>query len=166
MTPPARVVLIDGRSGAGKSTLAGMLSADCRDAAVQVVALDMIYPGWDGLDAGVDIARDRILVPLRRGVDAVWHRWDWDRQRPAEAHVVDANRPLIVEGAGALTPATADLADVTVWVESPEESRRERALGRDGDAYRPYWQQWARQEERHVQRDDPAAIADIVVHVP
>ena len=56
---------------------------------------------------------------------------------PAEAHAVDPSLPLIVEGSGLLTPATARLGDVRVWLESPAASRKQRALARDGEAYPP-----------------------------
>lgn len=161
------VVLIDGRSGAGKSSLARILVAQWPLAGrVQLVALDSIYPGWDGLEAGVDLAREQILVPHARGLLGVWQRWDWGADQPAEAHAVDPSLPLIVEGAGLLTPSTSRLGDVRVWVESPAASRRSRALARDGDAFRPHWQRWADQESRHIERDEPTRLATHVFAVP
>ncbi|WEG10281.1 hypothetical protein PU630_06930 [Microbacterium horticulturae] len=161
----APVVLVDGRSGAGKSTLARLLVEEW-GGPVQLVALDSLYPGWDGLDAGAELARRCILEPHHRGVEGVWRRWDWAAEAPAEEHRVAADRALIVEGAGILTPATAPLAEVTLWLNAPEASRRTRALDRDGDAYRPHWERWARQEERHLARDRPDELALIAVDVP
>jgi hypothetical protein len=161
------VVLIDGRSGAGKSSLArALVSRWPLRGRVQLVALDSIYPGWDGLDDGVELARELILTPHARGVVGVWQRWDWTTGEPAEAHAVDPSLPLIVEGAGLLTPATARLGDVRVWLDSPAASRKQRALARDGDAFRPHWDRWARQEQRHVERDDPLRLATHVFPVP
>jgi len=161
------VVLIDGRSGAGKSSLARALVARWPlRGRVQLVALDSIYPGWDGLDDGVELARELILTPHARGFVGVWQRWDWTTGEPAEAHAVDPSLPLIVEGAGLLTSATARLGDVRVWLESPAASRKQRALDRDGDTYRPHWDRWARQEQRHVERDDPMRLATHVFPVP
>ena len=161
------VVLIDGRSGAGKTSLARSLVARWPLAGrVQLVALDSVYPGWDGLDDGVELARDQILVPHARGLVGVWQRWDWEVGAPAEAHAVDPSLPLIVEGSCILRPSTGALGDVRVWLDSPGPSRRRRALTRDGDAYRPHWERWARQEERHVTRDDPMRLASHVFAVP
>ncbi|GAA5198790.1 hypothetical protein [Microbacterium jejuense] len=161
------VVLIDGRSGAGKSSLARTLVARWPlRGRVQLVALDSIYPGWDGLDDGVELARELILTPHARGIVGVWQRWDWTIGEAAEAHAVDPSLPLIVEGAGLLTPATARLGDVRVWLESPSASRKQRALDRDGDAFRPHWDRWARQEQRHVERDDPMRLATHLFPVP
>ncbi len=161
------VVLIDGRSGAGKTSLARALVARWPLAGrVQLVALDSLYPGWDGLDAGVELAREQILVPHARGLIGVWQRWDWEVGAPAEAHAVDPSLPLVVEGCGILTPATRQLGDVRVWLESPAGSRRDRALRRDGETYRPHWDRWARQETRHLARDEPARWATHVYDVP
>lgn len=161
------VVLIDGRSGAGKSSLARHLVARWPMAGrVQLVALDSIYPGWDGLERGVELARELILRPHARGLIGVWERWDWDAAATAEAHAVDPSLPLIVEGSGLLTDVTGRLGDVRVWLESPQSSRKRRALDRDGATYEPHWDKWARQEDAHVARDAPRQVASHVFDVP
>jgi len=159
----APVILIDGRSGAGKTTLAARV-AGALDA--HVLALDSVYPGWDGLAAGAEIVRRGVLEPRAHGRPGCWPRWDWTRDRVAEEREVPVDVPLVVEGAGVLTPASRMLSDVQVWVESPTGSRRERALDRDGDAYRPHWERWAAQEEAHIRAHDPASLAVIIVDVP
>lgn len=161
------VVIIDGRSGAGKTTLARLIVERWPVAGpVQSVALDSIYPGWDGLDAGVERATELILRPHGRGNLGTWRRWDWEADAEAESHAVDPALGLIVEGCGILTPLTARIADVRVWVESDDVTRKHRALARDGDAFRPHWERWARQERRHIERDDPRALATRIVQIP
>lgn len=161
------VILIDGRSGAGKTSLARALVADWPlRGRVQLVALDSLYPGWDGLEDGVVAARGLVLAPHARGLIGVWQRYDWDAGEYAEAHAVDPSLPLIVEGSGIITPATSRLADVRVWLEAPQDSRKRRALTRDGDTYRPHWDRWAEQEERHLRRDEPAGEATHVFALP
>jgi len=161
------VILIDGRSGAGKSTLARELVARWPlSGRVQLVALDSLYPGWDGLMEGAVYARDQILRPHARGLIGVWQRWDWEADARAEAHAVDPSLPLIVEGAGLLTPENARLGDVRVWVESPAPSRQARALARDGESFRPHWTRWAEQEERHLARNAPQERATQVFQIP
>ena len=161
------VVLIDGRSGSGKTSLARTLVARWPlRGRVQLVALDSLYPGWDGLADGVEAARELILRPHARGLIGVWERWDWELSAPAEAHAVDPFLPLIVEGSGLLTASTARLGDVRVWLESPPQSRMRRALQRDGETYRPHWARWAEQEDRHLARDEPTNRATHVFAIP
>ncbi|MBN9176267.1 MAG: hypothetical protein J0I43_02705 [Microbacterium sp.] len=159
------IVLIDGRSGAGKTTLASLLR-ERWPGGVQVVALDDIYPGWDGLAAGAETLTSAILDPLSAGRDAHWRRWDWAASAPGAWMTTRADLPLIAEGCGAITAASAARASISVWLESPQDARRTRALARDGEAYRPHWDRWAAQEARHLADDDPRSHATIVVDVP
>ncbi len=161
----APIVLIDGQSGSGKTTLAGRLR-ERWPGTVQVVALDDIYPGWDGLSAGAEQARALILEPISRGQIARWHRWDWTRSAPGDAATTAPDAAVIIEGSGVLTAASAALAPVRVWLESPADTRRERALARDGDTYRPHWERWAIQEEHHLDVDHPRDLATIIANVP
>jgi len=161
------VVLIDGRAGAGKTTLSRIVAANWPLAGrPQLIALDSLYPGWDGLDAGVERALHDILRPHARGLLSTWRRWDWELETEAEAHAVTPALGVVLEGCGALNPATARLADVRVWVESPERSRRHRALARDGDGFRPHWDGWAAQEDRHIERHAPRDLATLTVPIP
>lgn len=153
--PP--LVLIDGRSGAGKSTLARLVVAGWPGA--QLLALDDVYPGWDGLDAGVETVCRDVVRPYAADRVGRWRAWDWAADAPGAVHDVDPARPLVVEGCGILTADTMPLAPVRVWLEAAAGIRRRRALDRDGDAYRPHWDRWAAQEERHLRRDRPRARA-------
>lgn len=157
----AGTVLIDGRSGAGKSMLADRISLGWPGSAV--VRLDDIYPGWDGLAWASDHVREELLAPRAAGRPGRWRRWDWIVGAPAEWHTVAAGGRLIVEGVGALTPASRALADLGIWVDAPDADRRRRALARDGDTYRPHWDRWAAQEEVFLAQHRPRAVADLVV---
>lgn len=147
-------VLIDGRSGSGKTELAAALAAAWPEA--QLVRLDDLYPGWDGLAAG-SAAVPQLLSTHR------WRSWDWARGRQGEWHALDASRPIIVEGVGAVSAASAAIADYAVWVELGDNERKVRALGRDGEAYGPHWERWAAQEDDFLARERPQERVDEVV---
>ncbi len=149
------VVLIDGRSGSGKTELAAALVR--RWPGAQLVRLDDLYPGWDGLEAGSRAVRSDILG--RFG----WTRWDWQADAPAERHRLDPVRPIVIEGCGALSGANRRLATLGLWVELDAQSRKLRALARDGESYAPHWERWAAQEQRFIDREGPAELADAVV---
>lgn len=161
------MILIDGRSGAGKSTLARLVTQHWPlVGGVQLIELDSIYPGWDGLEEGVQRAHRGIIIPHARGQWGTWAQWDWKHHCDAESHAVDPAQGVIIEGCGAVTADTARLADLTVWVQAPDAARQRRALDRDGDGYRPHWQRWARQETKHIAQNQPAQRASLRIAVP
>jgi hypothetical protein len=149
------VVLLDGGSGAGKTSLGTRLAPAL---GAQLVSLDDIYPGWDGLDAGsAAVVRD-----VLRSTEPGWRRWDWTAGRAGEWHPIDPALPLVVEGCGALSRAARERATFGVWVELDAAERKRRALDRDGDRYAPYWERWARQEAAFWAREHPWELADVV----
>jgi uridine kinase len=164
---PGDVVIIDGRSGAGKSTLARGLQRRWATLTTmpQLVALDELYPGWDGLAAGAEYAVARVLAPRRHGETARWQQWDWAEDRYGAERVANAAEAIILEGSGALTPGAAPFAAVTIWLDAPADVRKRRALERDGETYRPHWERWAAQEQDHISRNDPRSLATHVVEL-
>ncbi|QRY51668.1 nucleoside/nucleotide kinase family protein [Mycolicibacterium septicum] len=156
----ATTVLIDGRSGSGKSTLAIDLHDEWTGSAV--VRLDDIYPGWDGLLWAADHVRRSLLAPRAAGRTGRWRQWDWATDAPSGWHAIEPGQRLIVEGIGALTPATRALADLGIWVDADDAERKRRALERDGDTYRPHWDRWAAQEDEFITRFQPRACADLI----
>ncbi len=152
---PRPVVLVDGGSGAGKTSL-GRRLAPALDA--QLVSLDDVYPGWDGLEAG----SAAVVTDVLRPADPGWRGWDWTASRVAAWHPVDPDRPIVVEGCGALSRAARTRATLGVWVELDAAERKRRALARDGDTYAPHWDRWARQEAAFWAREHPWELADVI----
>ena len=155
------VILLDGGSGAGKTSLAALIAESWRRARgeeLQVVSLDDVYPGWHGLAAGSD-AVPRILASSSAG----YRRWDWATSLPAEWVSVDPDRPILLEGCGALTVESAKRATCRVWLELDERWRRHRALTRDKGGYDPYWDTWASQEQTHWRENQPWSLADLTI---
>jgi hypothetical protein len=154
------VVLIDGGAGAGKSTLARRLGKHWPGpGGVQVVSLDELYPGWGGLATASQAVPDLI-----RGTG--FTTWDWLRNAPGANRAMDPAVALIVEGCGALTPASRSLAGLAVWIELDEATRRDRALARDGAGFAAHWEEWAAQEAAHWHADRPWELADLILGPP
>ena len=156
-----RLVCVDGPSGSGKTVLAGRLAAALGGA--PLVHMDDLFPGWDGLAEAVPLVHGQIVAPLVAGRPAGYRRYDWDRGRYAEHH--DLGRPavLVVEGVAAGARAVAGHASLLVWVEAPRVERFRRGMVRDGEAYRPHWERWARQEAAHFAAEGTRARADVRV---
>lgn len=152
------VVLIDGGAGAGKTTL-GLALAALWPGGVRLVSLDDFYPGWGGLAAASEMVTTDVLSPIRPG----YRRWDWARSAPAEWVPLSSEAPLIIEGCGALTPASRSLATFGIWCELDATTRRLRAWERDGASFAAHWDEWEDQEATHWQVHRPWELADAFV---
>ena len=164
--PVPAVIALDGPSGAGKTSMARALAAQLPDTAS--VHLDDLYPGWEGLEAAVPLLVGHVLEPLRGPAPVVVPSWDWVRVPPGPPRPrpdLGPPRPavVLVEGAGAGARACSPHLSALIWVEAPEAVRRERALARDGAAYAPNWDRWARQEQAHFARERTRDRADLVL---
>jgi len=166
LPPPARrpyLIGIDGRSGAGKTSLAEQLVTVLRPLRdVTLFHLEDLYPGWDGLEAGIRAYVDTVLTPLREGADAHWTAWDWVTGSPGTPRLTRAAEVVVLEGVGACNAAARELLDVSVWVELPVALRYDRALGRDGQSYAQHWDRWAAQEEAYLSADPVWDRVDIL----
>ena len=154
------VVLIDGRAGAGKTSLATFLANEMQSrysVTVQLIHMDDLTEGWNGLAS----ASAQVAQIIERGA---WRRYDWISGTLEEQHQIKPGLPLIIEGCGAISKASADLADFRIWVECDDELRRERAIARDGALFEPHWEAWADQELQIIKTQNPKAHADLVWH--
>ena len=155
------VILVDGGSGSGKTTFANGLAAGLAAAGrpVRPIGMDEFYPGWDGLAA----ASAMVVTDLLHPTDPGFRRWDWVADRPAERVDLDAGQDLLIEGCGALTPASAAYATITLLLERPATARKALALARDGESFAAHWDRWAAQEHRHWREHRPRELADLVL---
>lgn len=157
-----RLVTLDGHSGAGKTRLAGRLARAL--GRVPVVHLDVFYPGWDGLAAGVELAVDWVARPLVAGRQARWRRYDWIADRFAEWHETPCAPIVLLEGCGAGSGALRPFASTAVWVDTPARLRSERLRARrDWPGYAPHRARWARQEEALFAVERPWEHADAII---
>jgi uridine kinase len=159
------VLLIDGRSGSGKTVLAARISAG---SGAQTLHVEDLYLGWEGLAAG----SLSVSAALDRGK---YQRYDWIAGEFAEKVRIDPASPLVIEGCGAITDENlaaarrwAERSGLPggvrgIWLECPEQVRRERALARDGEMFAPYWESWAAQEDVHFALHEPWRLADEII---
>jgi uridine kinase len=153
-----RLVLVEGRSGAGKTTLSAVLGERL---GAPVVHMDEIYPGWDGLAASALLLHRDVVVPLARGGNARYRRWDWARDEPGEEVVLAPPPVLVVEGAGCGARIVAAHAVLLLWIDAPRDERFRRGIARDGETYRPHWERWAAQEDGHHAAERTRSRADV-----
>lgn len=165
------VVAIDGPSGSGKTTLAravveALSRADAGSSApgvVELMHLDHLYPGWDGLAAAPELLTSQVLEPLDEGRPAGYRLWSWVRHDWRGRREVRPAPYLVIEGCGSSVLPAGGYAAVRVFVEADRDERRARGLARDGETYRPQWQRWADQETALFERDATRVRADLVL---
>lgn len=161
----AGIVFIDGHSGAGKTTLAREVQdalATRTGVAPQIVSMDELYPGWDGLSAG-SASLARVIT------DGAYQRYDWHAAAFAETRALATDQLVIFEGCGSISPDAIEAAaargwSYALWLALPQKTRKARALARDGEMFAPHWDAWAAQEAELFARTQPLAVADEVIH--
>lgn len=167
------VVLIDGRAGAGKSKFATDLVEayfKLETRMPKLVHMDDLYPGWDGLRAGSLYLNQQILESVAAGKEASWQVWDWnlgERGNSEESsngwRSFEGGNLLIVEGCGAISAHSAEMADLNIWIESDLETRRERFSSRDQGKFDDYWHSWAIQEDEFYETEKSKEICNLWV---
>jgi uridine kinase len=165
---------IDGLGASGKSTLARALFATTAPRGVAVVAMDDFYrpskerrtSSAEALGATFDWrrVREQVLVPLARGENARYQRYDWDGDRLADWHLVPAGGAVIIEGLYSTRPELRHFYDFTIWVQAGPEVRLARGIARDGEDSRDRWlNEWMVEEARYLEAERPADNADLIV---
>jgi hypothetical protein len=154
------VIAVDGPSGSGKTQLARTLAPEL---GATILHLDDVYQGWHGLAAAPPTVEADILVPLSRAEEGRTPRWEWGAEAPGADLIVPSGGFLIVDGCGSgsriIRPHLAHL----LWLDAPEEVRRERAFARDGELYRQWWDTWAAQERDLFDAERTCDAADVVL---
>ena len=158
------VVAIDGPSGSGKTTLAQGVAGALADVdTVEVVHMDRIFPGWDGLAVAPGLLTEQVLVPISHGRRAAYRLWDWERDEWDGMCRVTPSHFLVVEGCGSSVQPAGQYAAVAVFVEADRALRMDRGVARDGETYRPHWERWADQESLLFGADRTRERADLVI---
>lgn len=161
------VLVIDGRSGSGKTTLADRVASAATAAGLspQLLHVEDLYSGWDGLLHG-----SRSLEGALRS--RRYRRYDWIAGGFGERVLIGPDRPLIIEGCGAISEENLASAHSvaglggrvhSVWLECPVTVRKPRAIERDGDVFAPHWERWAAQEDALYAVTRPWLLADSVL---
>jgi uridine kinase len=170
---PTPIILIDGRAASGKSSLAAELKNVLfkeLEQAPRLIHMDDLYPGWEGLQLGSFYLNQQILQPLKSGKPAHWQMWDWQQGERGRAdepgngwREFSGGTPLIVEGCGALSRVSSELADYRIWIEAPKDLRHSRWLERDGEKFNDFWHIWAAQEDEFYEQEKSKQLADLVI---
>jgi len=157
-------IVIDGPSGAGKTWLANYLASTWpRNRRVEILHMDDVYPGWDGLVAGSQVVSDLLVNQRALSRPVSWQRYDWEKESLTEWMRIPPDVDLIVEGCGALTAGSAAVAQLSIWINADEVRRKARALGRGGESFDEHWDNWDAQFVNFIKIHNPQRLASLVV---
>lgn len=177
------VVALDGPSGSGKSTLAVAIAAASE---AVVVPVDDFFSAnipdayWDSQPAAQrcrvvfqwERLRSEAIEPLLAGHTARWHAFDFESgTRPDGTYgmrsdwVVREPAPVVLlDGAYSAGPQLADLVDLAVLVDAPEDERRSRLAAREDPDFLAAWHaRWDAVEAHYFARVRPRNTFDLVV---
>lgn len=177
------LVAIDGPSGSGKSTFAFWLAEQFEAALIQTddfFAVGISDAEWDArtpeqraADA-IDWQRVRVeaLEALLAGKPAKWHAFDFaagarpDGTYALRSDVVERKpaRVIVLDGAYSTGGELADLIDLTVLVDAPQEVRHDRLQAREEPEFLAAWHaRWDAAEQAYFSRMRPRSSFDWVV---
>jgi hypothetical protein len=159
-----RLIAVDGRAGSGKTTFATRLRRFLPGAVV--IEVDN-FLHWSDLDDWWSRLEKEALAPLLAGDPARFRTRDWNVDPLGNS--LDGWRELgpahtiIVEGVTSSRVAIADRLSMSFWVEAPPNVRMARRIARDGEAMRPFWQNWMQLEEEFFVLDDARGRATYLI---
>ncbi|AHH21446.1 putative uridine kinase [Nocardia nova SH22a] len=154
-----RLIAVDGPGGAGKSTLTERLAVAC---CAELLHTDD-FASWDNQFDWWPRLERQVLEPLGENRPARYQRYDWGTGALSEWHEIANPEVLILEGVSSARAAVRERLSLSIWVETPRETRLARGLDRDGVQALPLWQRWMAAEEVHFAVDRTPEHADVMV---
>ena len=166
-------VAIDGGCGSGKSTLGGMLEAvyGCTLFHMDDFFLRPEQRTAERLaEAGGNVDRERfldeVLLPLSRGGDIMYRRFDCSSFTVKEPVKVTPKMLTVTEGTYSMHPELCGFYDLSVFLDIDKELQRQRILNRNSPslAHR-FFNEWIPMEDRYFHTFGIKDKCDIVVEI-
>lgn len=167
------VVAIDGGSAAGKTTLAQLLVEKYNCGVFHMD--DFFLPiarrkeGWKEEPAGnIDKERflEEVLLPISRGEDVEYHKFDCMRQEISESVEVKFNKLCIVEGAYSTHPSFENYYDLKIFLDVNPDVQKNRISKRNTpDKQEMFYTIWVPLEKKYFETFSIKEKCDIVVTI-
>lgn len=159
------IIAIEGGSGSGKSTLGRLL---CDIYSANLFHMDDFFlrreqrteERYSEVAGNIDWERflDEVLIPLRKGEDVDYRRFDCSTMSVGESERVRFKRLNIVEGVYSMHPKLAEYYDMSVFIDISPEIQRERIENREPPYIaKRFFYEWIPLERRYF---DATAIKE------
>lgn len=165
------ILAIDGRSGSGKSTIAEIL-ARVYDAAIFRMDDFFLRPEQRTAERfsepGGNVDRERfleeVLVPLSRGGDVTYSRFDCRSMSVGRPEKVEMTDLVIVEGSYSMHPALNSYYDMSAFIDIDEKEQAKRILKRNGEVMaKRFLEEWIPMEEKYFKAFNVRECCDLVI---
>jgi uridine kinase len=161
------LIAIDGHGGSGKSALAELLS---QKLSAQIIHQDN-FASWDNPLNWWPKLIKQVFEPIETGANTLSYersKW-WENHHPEPAIDEPVTPIMILEGVSSLRKEFRDYISLSIFVDTPIEICLKRGLARDSGTGKPkeeirkLWEQWLKDENEYIARDNPKEYADIVI---
>ncbi len=148
-------IVIDGFAGSGKTSLAGQIADSLGNC--NVVHLDDLYAGWDGLfEPSLETRITDIVRQWQsQSLEISFQTFNWLTSAFESVHSLQRMPHLIVEGVGASVLTQAVGPDIVVWCDSDPVNALRRVIARDGAAVATHMKAWQDDEQRFFANKNP-----------
>jgi uridine kinase len=162
-----KIIGIDGHGGSGKSTLAELLA---RRLHAEILHTDD-FASWDNPKNWWPELIERVLEPIAGGATTLSYprsEW-WPNHHPDPVVRQPVTEVMILEGVSSLREEFRSYLALGIFVAAPREVCLARGISRDAqmgtaEEITKLWEQYYKDEESYVQRDDPERYADVVLN--
>jgi len=160
-------IAVDGHGGSGKSTLAKLLAEKLN---AEIIHTDD-FANWNNLlNRWPNIIKE-VFEPIKATAQSLSYQptsW-WENHHPAPVENQPVTKIMILEGVSSSRKEFDAFISYRIFVDTPTYICLERGLARDTgtgktkEELTKLWEEWFKEEEEYIKRDNPKAKADLVI---
>jgi uridine kinase len=162
-----KFIAVDGHGGSGKSRFAAYLAHMLH---AEIIHTDD-FASWDNPLNWWPLVIERVFRPIGDGATKLSYprsKW-WPNHYPEPMIDQPVTSIMLLEGVGSLRKEFRNYISFGIFVDTPEGICLERGIQRDVSTGKSreevvkLWQQWLREENIYLERDQPKRYADLVI---
>lgn len=163
-----KFIAIDGHGGSGKSTVAEELS---KLIGAEIIHTDD-FASFENPKDWWPLVIEKVFKPIENGAKKLSYqrsKW-WKDHKPEPVIDQKVTKFMIIEGVTALRTEFRPYINFGIYVNTPKDVCLQRGLDRDrgvdgknDNEIIDIWEEWFKNEEEYIKRDDPKSYANVVI---